>query len=84
MFFKQLRTSVYFQNPSLKNPNLDACFDEFEDKIDMSPLRFEERVVRPSLEDKLEGMVLLRYEFIRVTLRFLQLEVLQFIQNKIP
>ena len=33
---------------------VDACFDEFEDKIDMSPLKFEERVVRPSLEDKLE------------------------------
>ena len=40
-----------------KHPNLDACFDEFEDKIDMSPLKFEERVVRPSLEDKLEAII---------------------------
>jgi catenin alpha len=41
----------------MKHPNLDACFDEFEDKIEMSPLKFEERVVRPSLEDKLEGII---------------------------
>lgn len=33
--------------PDMDGPNLDQYFDEFEDKIDMSPLRFEEQIVRP-------------------------------------
>ena len=38
-------------------PNLDQAFDDFEDKIDMSPLRFEEQTVRPTLEEKLERII---------------------------
>ena len=53
----------------MKHPNLDACFDEFEDKIDMSPLKFEERVVRPSLEDKLE--VIRRFQTKHKVLQYL-------------
>ena len=40
--------------PDMDGPNLDQYFDEFEDKIDMSPLRFEEQVVRPSLGAQLK------------------------------
>lgn len=41
----------------IDGPNLDQAFDDFEDKIDMSPLRFEETTVRPNLEEKLERII---------------------------
>jgi len=37
--------------------NLADAFDAFEDQIDFSPLKFEESVVRPSLEEKLERII---------------------------